>query len=147
MWQEGQFEGRRVRPPVFLSRRPDEPLDRNLADWYLRLLAVVAGNQVRTGAWRLLEATGWPDNQSCRNLLAWSWAGNGGIGRHVVVINLSGQQAQGRIPLNWMDLHGRSCRLADLLGESVFERNGDELASPGLFVALEPWQVHLLALA
>jgi len=146
MWHEGQFEGRRVRPPVFLSRRPDEPLDRDLADWYLRLLAAVAQNQVRTGAWRLLEATGWPDNQSCRYILAWSWAGNGGIGRHVVVINLSGQQAQGRIPLDWMDLHGRSCRLTDLLGEGVFERNGDELVSPGLFVALEPWQVYLLAL-
>ena len=146
MWHEGQFEGRRVRPPVFLSRRPDEPLDRDLADWYLRLLAAVAQNQVRTGAWRLLEATGWPDNQSCRYILAWSWAGNGGIGRHVVVINLSGQQAQGRIPLDWMDLHGRSCRLTDLLGESVFERNGDELVSPGMFVALEPWQVYLLAL-
>ena len=24
LWHEGQFEGRRVRPPVFLSRRPDE---------------------------------------------------------------------------------------------------------------------------
>ena len=37
--------------------------------------------------------------------------------------------------------------LTDLLGENVFERDGDELISPGLFVALEPWQVHLLALA
>ena len=27
LWYEGQFEGRRVRPPVFLSRRPDEPPD------------------------------------------------------------------------------------------------------------------------
>ena len=26
------------------------------------------------GRWQLLEATGWPDNQSCRNLLAWSWS-------------------------------------------------------------------------
>ena len=31
MWHEGQFEGRRVRPPVFLARRPDEPLDQELA--------------------------------------------------------------------------------------------------------------------
>ncbi len=147
MWHEGQFEGRRVRPPVFLSRRPDEPPDRELAGWYHRLLATVAGHRVRAGAWRLLEATGWADNQSCRSLVAWCWAGHGGIGRHMVVINLSGQQAQGRVPLDWMDLRGRTCRLTDLLGENVFERDGDELISPGLFVALEPWQVHLLALA
>ena len=31
LWHEGQFEGRRVRPPVFLSRRPDEPPDAELA--------------------------------------------------------------------------------------------------------------------
>jgi hypothetical protein len=146
MWHEGQFEGRRVRPPVFLSRRPDEPLDPELAAWYRRLLAAVATQHVRAGTWRLLEATGWPDNQSCRNLVAWSWDGDHGGDRHLVVVNLSGQPAQGRLPLDWADLPGRSWRLTDLLGEQVFERYGDELASPGLFVALEPWQCHLLAL-
>ena len=98
LWHEGQFEGRRVRPPVFLSRRPDEPPDTELASWYRRLLAAVAGDRVRAGAWRLLEASGWPDNQSCRNLLAWSWAGDGGSDRHVVVVNLSGAAGPGAGP-------------------------------------------------
>ena len=148
LWHEGQFEGRRVRPPVFLSRRPDEVPDRELGGWYRRLLAAVAGDRVRTGAWRLLEAGGWPDNQSCRNLIAWSWAGAGdGDGdRHLVVVNLSGQPAQGRIPLDWPDLPGRSWRLTDILGPGVFERDGGDLATHGLFVDLGPWQSHLLAL-
>jgi len=149
LWHEGQFEGRRVRPPVFLARRPDEPLDAGLAGWYRRLLAAVAGQHVRAGEWRLLEASGWPDNQSCRNLVAWSWAGDGagnGGGRHVVVVNLSGQPAQGRIPLGWADLPGRGWNLTDLLEDTVFERDGDELAGPGLFVDLAPWQFHLLTL-
>ena len=146
LWYEGQFEGRQVRPPVFLSRRPDEPPDTDLAGWYRHLLRVVAGHYVRAGAWRLLEATGWPDNQSCRNLVTWSWDGDPGRDRHVVVVNLSGQPAQGRIPLGWADLPGQGCRLADLLSDAVFERAGDELASAGLFVALEPWQFHVLAL-
>src|ERR1700749_1640332 len=85
MWHEGQFEGRRGRPPVFLSRRPDEAPDLDLANWYRALLAAVAGHQVRAGQWRLLEATGWPDNQSCQNLIAWSWTAAPGGGRHVVV--------------------------------------------------------------
>jgi hypothetical protein len=144
LWHEGQFEGRRVRPPVFLARRPDEPPNLDLADWYRRLLSTVAEHRVREGDWRMLDATGWPDNQSCRNLLAWSWAGDGGE-RHVVVVNLSGEPAQARIPLDWPDLTGRGWRLTDLLAEDVFERDGDELANPGLFVALRPWQSHLLA--
>jgi hypothetical protein len=145
LWHEGQFEGRHVRPPVFLSRRPDEPPDRELADWYRWLLAIVSGG-VRSGTWRLLGATGWPDNQSCRNLLAWSWDGDGSGHRHVVVINFSGQPAQGRVPLQWPGLPGLNWRLTDLFAGEVFERDGGELADPGLFVALGPWQFHLLDL-
>ena len=146
MWHEGQFEGRRVRPPVFLARRPDEAPDADLANWYHALLAAVAGHRVRAGAWRLLEPGGWPDNQSCRNLAAWSWAGDHDGARHAVVVNLSGQPAQARIRLDGPDLTGRSWQLTDILTQSMFERDGDELAGPGLFVALGPWQFHLLAL-
>jgi hypothetical protein len=145
LWYEGQFEGRRVRPPVFLARRPDEPADTELGAWYRRLLAVVAGDRVRAGAWLLLEANGWPDNQSCRNLLAWSWSGAGDA-RHVVVVNLSGQPAQGQIPMPWPDLAGRDWRLEDLLTSEVFVRDGGALGEPGLFVALEPWQSYLFSM-
>jgi hypothetical protein len=144
LWHEGQFEGRRVRPPVFLSRRPDEPLDTGLAGWYHRLLAAVAGDQVRSGAWQLLEAAGWPDNDTCRNLLAWSWTG---AGRHLVVVNFSAEPAQGRVGLGWTDLRGRGWTLTDLIDDRVFERNGDELADQGLYVGLPPWGCHLLAVS
>jgi hypothetical protein len=145
LWHEGQFEGRRVRPPVFLARRPDEPADGELTAWYRGLLATVADHRVRAGDWRLVEARGWPDNQSSRNLLTWSWSSTGD-GRYLVVVNLSGQPAQGRIPLAWPDLPGREWRLEDLLTDAVLVRDGGELADPGLFVALGPWQCHLLAL-
>ena len=131
LWHEGQFEGRRVRPPVFLRRRPDEPADRDLAQWYERLLAIP---DIRTGTWRLLAVNGWPDNQSWRNLLAWSWSGADNA-RHVVVVNLSGQPAQGRIPLGWPDLPGRDWRLEDLLSGAVFVRDGGELAG----LCSSPW--------
>jgi hypothetical protein len=146
LWHEGQFEGRRVRPPVFLARRPDEVLRAELADWYRTLLSATARNGVRRGLWRLLAATGWPDNQSCRNLLTWSWNA-ADTSRHVVVINLSGQPAQGQIPLDWPDLPGRTWRFTDLLQTTAFDRDGTELASPGLFVDLPPWRCHLLALS
>jgi len=142
LWHEGQFEARRVRPPVFLARRPDEPADAGLADWYRRLLATVAGDRVRSGAWQLLEVGGWPDNDSCRNLLAWSWSGTSG---HLVVVNFSAEPAQGRVGLGRTDLRGRSLTLTDLLDDRVFERNGDELADQGLFVTLPPWGYHLFA--
>ncbi len=146
LWHEGQFEGRRVRPPVFLARRPDEPVDHELAAWYRRLLGAVGARGVRRGEWQLLTVNGWPDNQTHRNLLAWAWSGGSGSDRHVVVVNLSGVPSQGRVPLEWPDLRGRTWQLTDLLDEAGFQRDGGELVDPGLFVALEPWQFHLLAM-
>ncbi len=143
LWHEGQFEGRRVRPPVFLGRRPDERPDTELARWYWALLAALAGRQVRAGRWRLLEPSGWPDNQSCRNLVAWTWTSEDGAGRYAVVVNLSAQPAQALIPL-WDDLPSPAWRLTDLLDGRIFDRDGAELAQPGLFVDLGPWQYHLL---
>ncbi len=151
LWHEGQFEGRRVHPPVFLSRRPAELSDTALASWYRTLLATVAGRRVRSGGWRLLEAAGWPDNDSCRNLLAWCWSGDDVVANdgdmHVVVVNLSGRPSQGRIPLGLDGLAGHGWRLTDLLDDRVFERDGDELAATGLYVDLPPWGYHLLELA
>lgn len=136
LWHEGQFEGRRARPPVFLTRRPDEPLDHDLAAWYRRLLAIVHDHRVRRGDWRLLEPEGWPDNQSCRRLLAWTWTAADGT-RHVVVVNFSDRPAQGLLPV---ELH----RYTDLLDGMVYEQDDD--LSP-LYVALGPWGCHLFAAA
>ncbi len=166
LWHEGQFEGRRVHPPVFLTRRPDEDLDAGPS----RLVPAVARRPWPTGgsaraAGRLLDVASWPDNDSSRNLLAWSWTAgeangqaNGqmdgqadgeadGTDRHLIVVNLSAGAAQGRIRLGWPDLAGHNWQLTDLLSDVEFERAGDELAGPGLFVDLPPWQFHLLAVA
>jgi hypothetical protein len=148
LWHEGQFESRRVHPPVFLSRRPAEEADPSLADWYRRLLSAVSDHRIRTDSWRLLDVTGWPDNDSGANLLAWSWTAEPDHGgqRHLVVINFSAAAAQGRVELGWPDLAGRGWRLRDLLGDAEFDRAGDELAERGLFVNLPPWHYHLLAI-
>jgi hypothetical protein len=146
LWHEGQFEGRRVRPPVFLSRRPDEPANAELEQWYRRLLGIVDTERVRTGIWRPLEPVGWPDNMSCRQLLAWSWSGADDRQRHLGVVNLSDIPADGQIPLDWAELPGRTWQLHDLLADVVYERDGSQLGNPGLYVALQPGQSHLFAL-
>ncbi|WP_369244743.1 alpha-amylase family glycosyl hydrolase [Streptomyces sp. R41] len=144
LWHEGQFEGRRVRPPVFLSRRPEEPVDKELLAFHHRLLASVASSGMRKGGeWRLLDCTGWPDNPSHDNLVAWCWTT--GSARHLVVVNLSDQPAQGRIRLPWTDLRGRPCHLTELLTEQTYEREGDELVDPGLYVDLEGRHWHVVA--
>jgi hypothetical protein len=147
LWHQGQFDGRRVHPPVFLSREPTEDLDPALASWYRRLLSTVGNYRVRAGSWRLLDVDGWPDNQSSGNLLAWSWTAEPEHGgqRYLTVINFSPQAAQGRVQLGWPGLAGRGWRLVDVLRDQAFGRDGDELSADGLYVDLPPWQFYLLA--
>jgi hypothetical protein len=132
LYHEGQFEGRKIKLPVQLGRRPEEPFDAGLRDFYARLLRSRC-----EGDWQLLEATGWPDNSTCANLLAWRW--RRGDQRAIIVINYAGTSSQGRIRLPWPDLTGKPWRLTDALTSEVFVRGGGEL-----FVDLGPWQVHFL---
>src|SRR6266487_379465 len=139
---EGQLEGRRVRPPVFLARRPVEPLDSDLQAFYYKLLATVKESRLHEGEWYLCERTGWPDNSSYLNLLAWCWSQ--GEERYLVVVNLSENQSQARIHLPWDNQAGKTWQLIDLLNNDVFQRNGDEMQQSGLYVDLPAWRFHFL---
>jgi hypothetical protein len=137
LWNEGQLDGRKVRLPVFLARRADEPADRRLLGFHERLLDRAA----RRGDWQLLQCDGWPDNHSAENLLAWTWSE--GVNRRLVVVNFSDAPAQGRVRLPWNDLTGRTWTLVDQLDGTSYERNGTELQSDGLYVDRPPWASHL----
>ncbi len=137
---EGQIEGRKVRLPVFLSRRPDEPVDPALRDFYLRLLKTVNRDAFRNGQWRLCERSGWPDNSSFQNLVAWCWTG--GKERYLIVVNLSENSSQGLVKVPWEDLRGKTCWLADALTVETYDRSGSDMLSPGLYVDLRGWAAH-----
>jgi hypothetical protein len=145
LWHEGQFDGRRAQLPVFLGRRPGEPLDAELRRFHLDLIAAVASSGMRTGQWQALDCTGWPDNPSYRQIVAWCW--RAGDRRHLVVVNLAAEPAQARVPVPWPELAGRSWQLRPVLGGEEFERAGDEVLDPGLFVSLEPWGWHVLTVS
>ncbi len=51
---EGQFEGMKTRLPVFLGRRPAEPVDHDLAAFYGRLLKEIDRDVFRRGEWQPL---------------------------------------------------------------------------------------------
>jgi hypothetical protein len=138
---EGQLEGRKVRLPVFLGRRPSEPVDHDLLAFYGRLLNGINRTAFRNGAWRLCERSGWPDNQSCQNLLAWCWDGD--EERYLIIINFRQKGAQARVHVPWDELRGKDWQLKDVLSGESYERTGSEMRDAGLFVDLGPWKCHL----
>jgi Alpha amylase, catalytic domain len=139
LFHEGQFEGRMVHLPVFLGRRPAEPLNNDLRDFYMKLLAAINDPVFREGQWNLCEREGWRDNQSFQNIVAWSWIK--GENRYLIVVNLSDSRAQARVKVGWEDLKGSTWRLTDPISTSDYERSGDEISS-GLYVDLAPWAFH-----
>jgi glycosidase len=142
LFQEGQLEGRKIKLPVFLGRRPEEAADTSLKDFYRKLLRTVRDPMFREGEWSRCEQTGWPDNPSFQDLVAWSW--RRADGRIVIVVNLSDRVVQARLRMPWDDLTGDTWCLYDTLSGASFERNGDEMQSAGLYVELGPWDFHFL---
>ena len=140
LFHEGQFEGRKVKLPVFLRRRPAEPVDHDLRGFYASLLAAVHHPLFHDGQWSLCERSGWPDNQSFQNLVTWSWCE--GEDRCLIGVNLSESPLQARVQVPWAELAGQTWKLTDVLADASFERDGNEMLSQGLYVELRPWGFH-----
>ncbi|HEY5974176.1 MAG TPA: alpha-amylase family glycosyl hydrolase, partial [Geobacteraceae bacterium] len=138
---EGQFEGRKVRLPVFLGRRPAEPGDQELSVFYKKLLKETGRDLFRNGDWRLCERSGWPDNQSCQNILTWCWVKDGE--RSLVLVNFSDVTSQALLKVPWDEVREKMWRLEDSLSGETFVRSGDDMRDAGLYVELTPWQYHL----
>jgi hypothetical protein len=138
---EGQFEGFKVRLPVFLARRPSETANQEIAAFYGRLLKEINRDIFRNGEWRLCERSGWPDNESCQNILSWCWVKDSE--RYLIVINFRQDAAQARVHLPWNELRGKAWRLDDVLSGESYDRSGDEIRDTGLYVNLGPWKCHL----
>jgi hypothetical protein len=75
------------------------------------------------------------------------WAGEAGE-RLLVAVNYGGNQSQCYVRLPSMERPvfrpaGSSYRLRDLMSTAVFDRDGDELNTRGLFLDMPPWGYHV----
>ncbi|NDJ85837.1 MAG: alpha-amylase [Chloroflexi bacterium] len=142
LWHDGQFEGRHIRLPVQLGRFPDEDKDSTLDSFYRRLLTEATSPVYRQGTWELRHTTpAWPENPTHHNLVAYSWRQE--HERRLVVVNFSSHRSQAYVSLPNLDLDGQIWALTDILDDSVYERNGRQMAGDGLYIDLQPWTAHI----
>jgi hypothetical protein len=145
-FQQGQFEGARVRVPVHLRRGPVEPRNTEIAAFYDRLLDVLRNEVFRDGAWSLIPPLqAWDGNPTGQDFVAFAWHAPDGD-NHVVVVNFSDHQAQCRLRLPFAGLAGRKVRLIDRMGSEVYDRDGASLVDPGLFIDLGAWRHNVFRL-
>lgn len=142
LYHQGQFEGKKVKLPVFLRRWMDEPEVLEWKNIYSRLVKMADSPLIKLGEWKMCDHPGWTDNTSADQLLCWSWHRTGET--LLVVINFSEHRAQGKVILPWKDLEGASWRLVDLIKGEAYNRSTTDLTTNGLFVDLPGWGFHLL---
>jgi hypothetical protein len=142
---QGQMEGRRLKLPVQLGRRPSEPPDPGMELFYKQLLAALAHPVFHKGQWQPLQPReAWPGNFSYVNMVAHGWALD--KERRLVVANLASQQSQCLVPLHWPNMAAQTWQLTDLLSAVEYTRNGDDLLTRGLYLDLPGYGYHLFQL-
>jgi hypothetical protein len=146
-FHQGEFQGRMKRISPHLVRAPDEPVNQDLAKFYDRLLAVQRRPVVREGDWQLLECIpAWEGNWTWDCFLAFWWHAPGEEVL-LVTVNYAGNQSQCYVRLPFPDLGSTQWRLTDLVGDAVYDRDGDDLRSRGLYLDVAPWQAAAYSLS
>src|SRR5262249_29996302 len=140
-FHQGQFQGRTKRISPHLVRAPQEPVIPELEHFYRRLLEVLHQSGVCNGQWQLLECVpAWDGNWTWDCFLAFAWEDSAGQ-RLLVTVNYAPNQSQCYVRLPFSDLSGSQWRLLDQLAEAVFERDGSDLQSHGLYLDMPAWSV------
>jgi hypothetical protein len=142
-FHQGQFEGRIKRISPHLVRAPEETVNAALKDFYARLLEILRQPVVQRGQWQLLECvSAWDGNPTSDNFIAYAWEDPSGA-RLLAVANFAAQPGQCYVRLKFSDLGGRAWQLRDLLGAAVYDREGGDLQSQGLYLDVAGWCCHL----
>ena len=76
--------------------------------------------------------------------ISWPGAGSSTDDRYLIVVNLSDGAVQGRVHLPWSDIAEKTWRLTDTLSGASYDRAGNEMQTEGLYVDLQPWNIHCL---
>jgi glycosidase len=141
LFYEGQWDGRRQSNHVLLGRREPERLNKEIFEFYKKLIPAIRKIH-DNGIWELCKVTGWLNNNTCDNLIPYTW--QAGPNKNLIIVNYSNEQSQGRVLIPWAELKDIDVQLSDNLDQNVFIRSGMELKNKGLFVDLPPWSYHFL---
>ena len=75
-----------------------------------------------------------------------AWKGSDGD-RLLVTVNLADHRSQCYVHLPFTEMAGRSVRLTDLMGSAVYDREGNDVLSRGLYLDVPAWGYHVFEVA
>jgi len=144
-FHQGQFEGHTKRISPHLIRGPVISADKDIQEFYQRLLEVLRNPVVHQGQWQLLQCdAGWEGNWTWECFICFSWQ-NEKDEPLLVAVNYSSNQSQCYLRLPFKNLKNRSFRLSDKLSDIAYDREGAQLTEHGLFLDMAPWQAQVFS--
>ena len=142
-FHEGQFEGRKKRISPHLVRGPQEPVDHDLQKFYTELLSVLKKPLFRNGRWQLLQCSpAWEGNTSSDSFIAFAWQGKDEESA-LVIVNYAPHRSQCYIRLPFTQVEEELVRFTDLTSAIIYDRQGDELLSKGIYLDMPAWAYHV----
>jgi len=136
---EGQMEGWRAQLPVQLWRRPSEPTDIDLQDYYQQILQLRQTTAVFGGRCRIHKSLpAWSGNPSHQNLFVITWQSLPGK-FEVIVVNYAPHRGQCRVRLEPETVGAAKWTLQDRLGNEIHQRTREDLLGDGLYLDLAAW--------
>ena len=143
LFREGQLEGRAVRLPLQLLRRPRERGSDVLRDFYRRLLSCVGDTVFREGGWTMLTPRpAWRDNPTWENFLVFFWH-HETKGDRMIVVNYAPHGGQCYVTVPLEHLTAASVEFRDLIGSSVYARGRGNLLAKGMYFDMPPYGLHI----
>jgi hypothetical protein len=141
---QGQLDGQKLKLPVQLSRAAQEAPDSEVRTFYEKILRIADHRGFHQAEWRLLQIHSAGDDSSA-NLIGWRWRGEHAL--KVIVVNLSGGSAQGRLNLDTDIDASKQYTFFDQLNDASYERSGSDLAQNGLYIRLDSYRSHIFEVA
>lgn len=138
-FQEGQFDGNRLRLPVQLCRRPVEVRDARLGGFYQRLLGLLKNPLLKTGAWQLLEGSPVSmDDPTWENFIAFAWTQMAGD-LLLIIVNFSPQPGECELKVPVDVAHSGDVHLTVVLSPESQSLPPFDLDGEALRVNLPAW--------
>jgi hypothetical protein len=140
---DGQIEGRKVKLPVQLIRRPRELVSEMVRSFYESLISCITSPVIREGEWQLLTPrAAWHDNYTWQNFLVFWWQQKG-AGVRLIVVNYAPHSGQCYVELPVEQVSGTAIEFRDQMSEAVYVRDRTGLVSKGIYFDLPGYKFHI----
>jgi hypothetical protein len=139
-YHQGELEGRRIHMPITLRIAADEPPDPISTNFFQKILRITRQDVFHEGKWNLLDVA--PEGDAPADaLLVYEWRSPKAW--KIIAVNLAAYSSQGRVPLAGRVSPTQNYIFNDELNNVRYNRTGQELHNPGLFIRRDPFQAHL----